>query len=150
MVGITIAILEPPGVFDLVVDTFSFMGCAFLPSYVCAVWWKKANATGSVASMIVGGATVQIWSYGGLEAVTGFHQFFAGVILSWIAMIIGSQFGKPTSKEMRDLMERAKGKKANVSKKVQVATSKHLSTESKAISQFVFQGTYAKELSATC
>ncbi|MCQ4637730.1 sodium/proline symporter [Anaerovorax odorimutans] len=138
IIGIAVAILKPPGVFDLVVDTFSFMGCAFLPSYVCAVWWKKANATGSVASMIVGGATVQIWSWGGLESVTGMHQFFAGVILSWIAMLIFSQFGKPTSKDMCDLMERAKGKKANVSKKVQVATSKHLSTESKAISQFVF------------
>ena len=58
VVGVIIAILNPPGIFDLVVDTFSFMGCAFLPSYVCAVWWKKANATGSIASMIVGAAVV--------------------------------------------------------------------------------------------
>ena len=138
IVGITVAILNPPGVFNLVVDTFSFMACAFLPSYVCAVWWKKANGTGSVISMIVGGTTVQIWSLAGLDAVTGMHQFFAGVILSWIAMIVGSRFGKPTSKEMQDLVERAKGKKANVSPKIQLATSKHLSTENKAISQFVF------------
>lgn len=138
IVGITVAILNPPGVFSLVVDTFSFMACAFLPSYVCAVWWKKANGTGSVISMIVGGATAQIWSLAGLDAVTGMHQFFAGIILSWIAMIVGSHFGKPTSKEMQELMERAKGKKANVSPKIQLATSKHLSTENKAISQFVF------------
>lgn len=142
IIGITVAILNPPGVFSLVVDTFSFMACAFLPSYVCAVWWKKANGTGSIVSMIVGGLTVQIWSIGGLDAVTGMHQFFAGIILSWIAMIIGSHFGKPTSKEMEDLMERAKGKKANVSPKVQLAASKHLSTESKAISQFVFRNGY--------
>lgn len=138
IIGITVAILNPPGVFSLVVDTFSFMACAFMPSYVCAVWWKKANATGSVASMLVGGATVEIWSLGGLDAVTGMHQFFAGIIVSWIAMIIGSRFGKPTSKEIQDLVERAKGKKANVSPKIQMATSKHLSTENKAISQFVF------------
>jgi len=143
IVGITVAILNPPGVFSLVVDTFSFMGCAFLPSYVCAIWWKKANETGSVASMIVGGATVQIWSIFHLDMVTGMHQFFAGIILSWIAMIIGSRFGKPTSKEMQDLMERAKGKKANVSPKIQLATSKHLSTENKAISQYVFGNRYA-------
>lgn len=138
IIGITVAIFNPPGIFNLVVDTFSFMSCAFLPSYICAVWWKKANATGSLISMIVGGATVQIWSIGGLDVVTGFHQFFAGVILSSIAMYIGSHFGKPTSKEMKDLMDRAKGKKANVSPKIQIATSKHLSTENKAISQFVF------------
>ncbi len=38
IVGITIAILNPPGIFGLIVDTFSFMGCAFLPGYVCAIW----------------------------------------------------------------------------------------------------------------
>ena len=57
-------------------------------------------------------------------------------------MIIGSQFGKPTSPQMCELMERAKGKKIDVSKKVQVASSKHLHTETKAVSQFVFQRKY--------
>lgn len=138
IVGITIAILNPPGVFDLIVDTFSFMGCAFLPSYVCAIWWKKANATGSVASMVLGGVTVQVWSSMDLAASTGMHQFFVGFIVSWLAMIIFSHFGKPTSPEIKDLMERAKGKKVTVSKKVQMSSSKHLSTENKAITQFVF------------
>ena len=138
IIGVTIAILNPPGIFSLIVDTFSFMGCAFLPSYVCAVWWKKANATGSVASMIAGGLVVQIWAQADLAVSTGCHQFFVGVIASTLAMIIGSNFGKPTSPEMCDLMERAKGKKIAVSKKVQVASSKHLSTENKAITQFVF------------
>lgn len=143
IIGIVIAILNPPGVFDLVVDTFSFMGCAFLPSYVFAIWWKKANATGSILSMILGGATVQIWAHADLAVTTGMHQFFAGVIVSFLAMIIGSQFGKPTSPEMCELMERAKGKKIDVSKDVQVAASKHLNTETKAISQFVFNRKYA-------
>lgn len=143
VIGIIIAILNPPGVFDLVVDTFSFMGCAFLPSYVCAIWWKKANATGSVLSMILGGATVQIWSHAHLDVVTGCHQFFVGVIIAFLAMIIGSQFGKPTSPQMRELMERAKGKKIDVSRNVQIASSKHLNTETKAISQFVFNRKYA-------
>lgn len=138
IIGVIIAIINPPGVFSLVVDTFSFMGCAFLPSYVCAIWWKKANATGSVLSMIVGASIVQIWSLGGLDVVTGCHQFFVGALGSFLAMIIGSNFGKPTSPEMCDLVERAKGKKIDVSKKVQVASSKHLSTENKAITQFVF------------
>lgn len=142
IIGIVIAILNPPGVFDLVVDTFSFMGCAFLPSYVCAVWWKKANATGSVLSMVLGGATVQIWSHLHLDISLGIHQFFAGVIAAFAAMIIGSHFGKPTSPEMCELMERAKGKKINVSKNVQIASSKHLNTETKAISKFVFQRRY--------
>ncbi len=138
VIGVTIAILNPPGIFNLVVDTFSFMGCAFLPSYVCAIWWKKANATGSIVSMIVGASVVQIWSLADLAVSTGLHQFFIGAVCSFLAMIIFSNFGKPTSPEMCDLVERAKGKKIDVSKKVQVASSKHLSTENKAITQFVF------------
>ena len=87
--------------------------------------------------MIAGGTVVQIWAQADLAASTGCHQFFVGVIASALAMIIGSNFGKPTSRNVR-LMERAKGKKIAVSKKVQVASSKHLSTENKAITQFVF------------
>ncbi|MDD4200710.1 MAG: sodium/solute symporter, partial [Eubacteriales bacterium] len=138
VVGVAIAVLNPPGIFGLIVDTFSFMGCAFLPGYVCAIWWKKANSTGMIASMVLGGGVVQVWANFDLAVVTGFHQFFAGIIVSTLAMIIGSQFGKPTSPEMCDLMERAKGKKIAISKNVQVASSKHLSTENKAITQFVF------------
>ena len=80
------------------------------------------------------------WSWGtfNLEGITGIHAFIAGVVPAWICMIIFSNFGKPTSPEMCDLIERAKGKKIDVSKQVEVAASKHLSTESKAITQFVF------------
>ena len=144
IVGVTIAVLNPPGIFGLIVDTFSFMGCAFLPGYVCAVWWKKANSTGMLASMISGSCVAQLWSTFDLAVVTGCHQFFAGIIVSAAAMFIGSHFGRPTSPEMCDLVERAKGKKIAVSKKVQAASSKHLSTENKAITQFVFSRTAAE------
>lgn len=142
IVGIIIAITNPPGVFDLIVDTFSFMGGAFLPSFVCAVWWKKANATGSVLSMIAGASVAEIWSIAELAEITKIHQFFAAIVVSTLCMVIGSQFGKPTSPEMKELMERAKGKKIEVSKQVQVASSKHLHTETKAISQFVLKRKY--------
>lgn len=138
IIGVTIAIMNPPGIFKLIVDTFSFLGAAFMPSYVCAVWWKKANATGSAVSMIVGCLTAWGWGTFNLQEVTGIHAFIAGVVPSWICMLVFSNFGKPTSKEMCDLMDRAKGKKINVSKQVEVASSKQLSTESKAITQFVF------------
>ena len=38
--------------------------------------------------MIVGAAVVQIWSIGGLDVVTGCHQFFIGALCSFVAMII--------------------------------------------------------------
>lgn len=145
IVGIIIAIIQPPAVFGLVIFSFGVMASAFLPSYVCAIWWKKANATGSCASMILGGGTAFVWTEFGLETATAIHPFLAGVVVSTIAMIVGSQFGKPTSPEMKDLMDRAKGKKANVPKKVQVASSKHLNTENKVVSQFVFSSQFMED-----
>jgi len=138
IISIIVAVIQPPAVFGLVVFAFGVMASAFLPSYVCAVWWNKANSTGSCASMILGGGTAFVWTAKGLEASTSVHPFLAGVIISWIAMIIGSQFGKPTSPEMNELVNRAKGKRADVSPKMQAAASSNLTAENKAVSQFVF------------
>ena len=145
IIGITIAIIQPPAVFGLVIFSFGVMASAFLPSYVFAIWWKKANATGSCLSMVLGGGTAFVWTAANLETSTAVHPFLAGVVVSFAAMIIGSQFGKPTSREMKDLVDRAKGTKAKVPPKVQVATSKHLTTENKAVSQFVFSSEFMAE-----
>jgi sodium/proline symporter len=107
VISICIALIQPPGVFSLVIFSFSALGSAFLPSYVCAVWWKRANTTGCIASMIAGCLTAVIWSAAGLASTTGFHEFFAGIIVSWVAMIVGSQFGKRPPQEICDLIDRA-------------------------------------------
>lgn len=142
IVGITIAILNPPGVFGLVVFSFGVMAAAFLPSYVCAVWWPKANATGSAISMVLGGGTAFFWTLLDMEEKTDVHAFLAGVVISIIAMIIGSQFGKPTSPEMVALVEKSKGKKAEISPKIQAATSTQMSAENNAVSKFIAQNDY--------
>lgn len=138
IVCIIIAIIQPPSIFGLVIFSFATMAAAFLPSYFCAVWWKKANATGSCASMLVGAATAIVWTAKDLESTTSIHAFLAGLIPSIIAMIIGSQFGKPTSSEMKDLMDRCRGKRGDVSPKIHAAASSNLTSENKAVSQFVF------------
>ena len=50
--GYIVALVEPPTVFGIVVFVTSVLGSAFLPAYVCAVWWKRANAPGALASMV--------------------------------------------------------------------------------------------------
>src|SRR5699024_10899993 len=54
VIAFALAIVEPPGVFDIVVFATSVLGSAFVPAYICAVWWKKANTVGAISSMIVG------------------------------------------------------------------------------------------------
>lgn len=134
VVGLIIAIVQPPGVFGLVIFAFGVMACAFLPSYVCAVYWKKANAVGSIVSMVTGAITNVVWTAAELEAVTKMHPFFMGLIVSSLAMFIFSRFGKPISDQMKDNMDRAKGK-AKISPKLEGAMSKTLVSEGKAVSR---------------
>lgn len=88
--GIVLAFWQPPAVFELVVFATSILGGAFVPAYVCAVWWRKANAVGAVASMIAGTVMVVLWQQSGLTESTGLDPLLAGLASSTLAMIIGS------------------------------------------------------------
>ncbi|MFB3106245.1 MAG: hypothetical protein ACE1ZA_15175, partial [Pseudomonadales bacterium] len=90
IVGYVIAVLEPPTVFGIVVFTTSVLGSAFLPSYVCAVWWRKANTPGAIASMVSGASIAFGWELAALAEPTGLHPMLAGIVCSTTAMIVVS------------------------------------------------------------
>lgn len=87
VVGYFIALIEPPTVFSIVVFATSVLGSAFLPAYVCAVWWRKANTPGALASIVTGATIAFIWEPLGLAAISGLHPMLAGVMASTAAMI---------------------------------------------------------------
>ena len=92
-IGITgyfIALIQPPTVFGIVVFVTSVLGSAFLPAYVCAVWWRRANAPGALASMVAGAGVAFLWQFGGLDAATGLHAMLAGLLSSTVMMIVVS------------------------------------------------------------
>jgi sodium/proline symporter len=90
VIGYVVALVEPPTVFSIVIFATSVLGSAFLPAYVCAVWWKKANTPGALASMIVGASVAFIWEYAGLVSTTQIHPMVTGVVSSTITMIVVS------------------------------------------------------------
>ena len=90
IIGLILAMWQPPGVFDLVVFATATMGSAFVPAYVCAVWWKKANTPGAITSMIagaVGAVGAQIFDTSGMW---GMDPMMVGIIASVLGIIIGS------------------------------------------------------------
>lgn len=109
VIGVIVAIIQPPKVFDLVVFAFGTLGNSFMVSYIAAVYWKKANSIGVLCSMIGGGVTNILWTALDWQSATGMHPFLAGLIISIIGMIIGNYFGKPPTSEMMQLFEEAKG-----------------------------------------
>ncbi|MGI9260370.1 MAG: sodium/proline symporter [Gammaproteobacteria bacterium] len=90
VIGYYIALNEPPTVFSIVVFATSVLGSAFLPAYVCAVWWRKANTPGALASMITGASIAFAWEPLALVESTGLHPMLAGVLGSTVVMIVVS------------------------------------------------------------
>ncbi|WP_311945525.1 sodium/proline symporter [Halomonas piscis] len=88
--GIIVALIEPPAVFAIVVFATSVLGSAFLPAYVAAVWWRKANTPGALASILVGASVAFLWQYFGLDGPTELHPMLVGVVLSSLTMIVVS------------------------------------------------------------
>ncbi|WZL72358.1 sodium/proline symporter [Clostridiaceae bacterium 35-E11] len=141
IVSVIISLVQPPGVFDIIIFSFGVLGCSFVVPYVCAVWYKKANATGCIASMISGGVTNFVWTIGGLESATAMHPFFAGLIVSIISMLIFSNFGKKTSPEMEEILDRV-ACKTKIPAGIASANFKELAPETSAVSQFIMKSNY--------
>jgi sodium/proline symporter len=86
IIGLIVALFRPPGVFLIVIFTTSVLGSAFMPAYVCAVWWKKANTPGALASIVGGALTAFL-----LETLAiPINPMLGGLVVSWLLMIIVS------------------------------------------------------------
>ena len=86
IVGLIIAVFNPPGIFSVTIFTTSVLGSAFLPAYVCAVWWKKANTPGALASIIGGALSAFLFEKLGIPI----NPMLGGLVISWLLIIIVS------------------------------------------------------------
>lgn len=90
VIGYAIAVVEPPAVASIVIFSTTVLGSAFVPAYVCAVWWKKANAAGAIASMLAGTVSSVGWELSGMPAQTGLDPMVIGLVLSTAAIVVVS------------------------------------------------------------
>jgi sodium/proline symporter len=90
VIGYIIALVQPPAVFTVVIFATSVLGSAFAPAFVCAVWWKKANTPGAIASMVAGALTSVVWELGNLAESTTLAPMFAGLTASTLAIVVVS------------------------------------------------------------
>ncbi len=110
VVGYLVALIQPPTVFQVVIFVTSVLGSAFFPAYVCAVWWRRANTPGALASIIAGASVSFVWQLIGLESASGLHPMVAGLTASISSMIVVSlatQKRSPVPQRIRDLMTEA-------------------------------------------
>lgn len=88
--AVGLALWQPPSVFAMAIYATTILGSSFAPAYICAVWWKKANAVGALASMIAGAVASVSWDIVGLTDATGLDPMVAGLGASTLAMVAGS------------------------------------------------------------
>ncbi len=98
--GATIAALEIQGILGSVIWAFDFaMSGLFFP-LVLGVWWKRANAQGAVAGMLLGlisGTAYLIWVRNGGAGFWGVTQLTFGIVgsaVSLVSMIVVSLMTK--------------------------------------------------------
>lgn len=89
-VGYLIAAFDPPAVAAIVIFSTTVLGSAFVPAYICAVWWKKANTVGAISSMLAGTIGSVVWELSGMTDTAGIDPMVIGIVASTAAMIIGS------------------------------------------------------------
>ena len=142
VIGYAVALVEPPSVFSIVIFATSMLGSAFLPAYFCAVWWRKANTPGALASMIVGSSVAFFWEYLSLVETTQLAPMLTGVLSSTITMVVVSlatQKIAPVPAFINEVMNEA----ANIGpipKKLLAATDTSLGPEAAAIDDAVNGG----------
>ncbi|MBL3940348.1 sodium:solute symporter family transporter, partial [Bacteroides thetaiotaomicron] len=66
--AIALALWQPPSVLSMALYATTILGSSFAPAYICAVWWKKANSVGALASIIAGAVASVSWDVVGLTA----------------------------------------------------------------------------------
>ena len=83
---------------------FAFGGLesAFVWVFLFGLFWKKANKTGAVSSMIIGTLVYCVTMFFGFK-IAGIHQILLGITAALAAMIVGSYLGKKTDDEVLDI-----------------------------------------------
>ena len=83
---------------------FAFGGLesAFVWVFLMGMFWKKANKTGAVWSMVGGTIVYCVCMLLGYK-IGGIHQILIGVTVSLAAMLIGSRMGKKTDDAILDV-----------------------------------------------
>ncbi|MDC3424413.1 sodium/proline symporter [Aquibacillus sp. 3ASR75-11] len=136
VIGVIVAIYQPPSVFTLVIFAFGVLGNSFMVPYITSVYSKKSNSIGVLCAMIGGGTTNILWTSMDLQTITAIHPFLAGLVISILGMVIGNKFGSAPSQPIQDAFEKSKGDR-RIPRSIDKNISRDLSPEARNISKFI-------------
>src|SRR5690606_23848118 len=94
IVSFLLAIDPHESILNLVGNAWAGFGASFGPLVILSLIWKRTTATGALAGMVVGGATVLLWVYlpHGYKVV---YEIIPGFALSMLTTIVVSLLSSP-------------------------------------------------------
>ena len=115
-VAAVIASSQNGAIMSLVSYAWAGFGAAFGPLVILALFWKKTNAKGALAGLLVGFATIIVWNTcfvsggiigGGTWLVfdTGLYELVPGFILSFISIVVVSILTGGAGREVEEEYE---------------------------------------------
>lgn len=107
VIGVILALNPESNVFNIVSFAWAGFGAAFGPVVLAALFWKRSNAYGAIASVVVGAAMVFIWKFaiapmGGLWSI---YELLPAFICACIANVVVSLATPAPKKEIVELYE---------------------------------------------
>ena len=103
------AIVAPDSIASLVAYAWGGMGAAFGPVTILALYWRRFNFWGALASIIVGAVTVSVWQLGSDGPWEMFDMEIAtapGFIAATAAAIVVTLLTSPPSAEVTERFDR--------------------------------------------
>ncbi len=97
-----ISINPPDVIWKINMFAFGGLESAFVWVFLLGMFWKKANKTGAVWSMVGGTLVYCVTMFFGFK-IAGIHQILIGVAVALVCMVIGSHVGKPTDEKILDI-----------------------------------------------
>ena len=80
--------LNPFGdIVEITALTGSLYAACFLPTLVMGLYWQRGTATGALACVILGSATVIGWHFAARAGWTGLHEVYVGFAVALVAYV---------------------------------------------------------------
>lgn len=99
VLALILALFGGDNIMGLVSYAWAGFGAAFGPLTILALYWKRMNLHGAVATMLVGFVTVIVWKYA-FAASTGIYELLPGFFFALFAGIIVSLITPAPSAEI--------------------------------------------------
>ena len=115
-IAVAISILWPESIFDLVSFAWGGMGAAFGPVTILALYWRRFNSWGAIASIVAGTLIASIWWYlvGGPSGIWDIQPATPGFVVALLVAVVVTRITPKPSEEVLELFDRVNSNKGQL------------------------------------